>query len=61
MSSKKISLPTPKASKKSKVIVVGLLVLGLYFVITDPAGSSENVNGFLDSLATFGTNLGVGR
>lgn len=59
--SKKSSLPKVKAPKKSKVLVPLLLLLGLYFVVTDPAGSSAAVNDFRDSVSTFGTNLGVGR
>ena len=58
---KTIALPRPKVSGKGKVIVLVLVILGGYFVVTDPAGSAAAVNDFRDSVATFASQFGGGR
>lgn len=58
MSSKKIALPKPR---KGKALVPILLVIGLYFVLTDPIGSSESVKHVFTNISTFVSNVGGGR
>lgn len=48
--SKRMALPTPK---KGKFLALLVLAVGLYLVITDPAGSAESLGQVRESVTVF--------